>query len=557
MKNKYVKKMTALVLASAMVMSLNVGIMAEEETTSITLYPANAMLSSGVVGGYMGEYFESQGLSVEVWAYSDEKTNAILASGDLPDIMYVTSENLEVMIDAGMVMQLDEHLEKMPHIVEQAELLTPAFNYLREFKSNGTGGLYAFPTNVGSVAFADSTDRNVLKLNWNIYEEIGAPEINSYEDLIEVSKQMMEAHPTDENGNKIYGTILNSGSDATYWGNAILWLRWNGYTENQLPYLLETNMVTGEFTSILEENSMYYQGLKFYFDCMQAGILDPDSINTDRSTAGSKVRMFGGGTQPGWRDTYYEYWIPGTDIYFSPATIYGDTLYGSANNYIVINANTENLDACLKFMDIFADTDAQILRTMGPEGDYWYTTEDGHLLLTEKAHEYLAKADGTTYVYDDGEEAYMWNTDWIIAGGENTSYLGYDEQPIVPMHTVWSEELQYTSNTETYAKWKETMGYESWEALLAANDCLISESPLENINSFLSTPDDMLQLTVDAIKDKVVEASWNMVYAENEEEFNAIWEKLVEDCNGLDAQSVIDWRLADIENAIAIRDSMQ
>lgn len=194
---------------------------------------------------------------------------------------------------------------------------------------------------------------------------------------------------------------------------------------------------------------------------------------------------------------------------------------------------------------------------MGPDGDYWYTTDDGHLLLTEKAQEYLANANGTPYVYDNGEEAYMWNTDWIIAGGENTSYLGYDEEPVAAMHTVWSEELQYTSNTETYAKWKETMGYESWDALLEANDCLISESPLENINSFLSTPDDMLQLTIDAIKDKVVEASWNMVYAEDEEEFNAIWAKMVEDCNGLDAQSVIDWRLADIENAIATRDSMQ
>ena len=527
------------------------------ELTSITLYPANAMLSSGVVGGYMGEYFESQGLSVEVWAYSDEKTNAILSGGGLPDIMYVTAENLEIMIDSGMVMQLDEHLDKMPHVVEHSEILTPAFNYLREFRSSGKGGLYAFPTNVGNVAFADSTDRNVLKLNWEIYEEIGAPEINSYDELIDVAKQMMEAHPTDENGNKIYGTILNSGSDATYWGNATLWLRWHGYMENQLPYLLETNMVTGEFSSILEDNSMYYQGLKFYFDCMQAGILDPDSINTDRATAGSKTKMFGAGTQPGWRDTYYEYWIPGTDIYFSPATIYGDTLYGAANNYIVINADTENLDACLKLMDIFADPDAQILRTMGPEGDYWYTTEDGHLYLTEKAHAHLQKADGSPYVYDTGEEAYMWNTDWIFASGEYTSYLGYDEQPVAAMHSVWSEELQYTSNTDTYNKWKETMGYLSWDELLKENNCLISESPLENINSFLSTPDDMLQLTVDAIKDTVVEASWNMVYATDEAEFNDIWEKMVEDCNGLDAQSVIDWRLADIENAIAVRDSMQ
>ena len=81
-------------------------------------------------------------------------------------------------------------------------------------------------------------------------------------DRITVAKQMMEAHPTDDSGNKIYGTVLNSGSDTEYWGNIITWLRWHGYTENQLPYLLETNMIEGKYSSILEDNSVYYQGLK-------------------------------------------------------------------------------------------------------------------------------------------------------------------------------------------------------------------------------------------------------------------------------------------------------
>ena len=56
------------------------------EVTTITLYPRDANLTSGVVTGYVGDYFASKGLSIDVWAYSDEKTNAILASGDLPDL---------------------------------------------------------------------------------------------------------------------------------------------------------------------------------------------------------------------------------------------------------------------------------------------------------------------------------------------------------------------------------------------------------------------------------------------------------------------------------------
>lgn len=524
--------------------------------TTISLYPANANLTSGTVSGYMGDFFAENGLSVDVWAYSDEKTNAILSSGNLPDIMYVTAENLEIMIDSGMVLQLDEYLEKIPHVVENNEILEPAFEYIRQFRSNGTGSVYAMPTNVGPTQLSDIADRNMVRVNWSIYEEIGKPAINSYDDLITVAKQMMEAHPTDENGNKIYGTILNSGSDTTYWGNSILWMRWNGYSEKELPYLIEADMLNGTYSSILEENSMYYQGLEFYFKAMQEGIVDPDSINTDRSTAGAKARMFGGGTQPGWHDTYFEYYIPGMIVYCNPETIYGDTIYGSTNNYIVINAETENLDACLKLLDIFANPDAQILRTMGPEGDYWETTEDGHLYLTDKAKAHLEKGDGSAYVYENGEEAYMWNTDWILNGGNFTSYKGYDEEYVPIIHLGWNEEQQYTTNTQAYNAWKETVGYDSLRELLTANNALVVESSLDIINSFTTTPEDSMQLVIDTLRDVIVEASWQMVYADSEEQFKSIWNKMVEDCEGLGAKDVIDWRLADLDAAKAIRDSI-
>ncbi|MCM1304935.1 MAG: hypothetical protein NC306_12655 [Butyrivibrio sp.] len=65
-----------------------------------------------------------------------------------------------------------------------------------------------------------------------------------------------------------------------------------------------------------------------------------------------------------------------------------------------------------------------------------------------------------------------------------------------------------------------------------------------------------MQLTIDALKTTIVEASWKMVYAESEDDFNAIWDKMVSDCEGLGAQDVIDWRLADIDNAKQVRDSL-
>ena len=570
MKNMYLKRLLALSLIGALVTP--VGVFAEEgidlttfaeenseNPVSVSMYPMNANVTSGTVSGYLGDYFKTKGLAVEVWAYSDEKTNAILASGDLPDIMHVNAENLATMIDAGMVLQLDEYLDDMPHVQEALEKngLQTAIDYVKAYRSNETGNLYAMPTNVGAASIVDNADRNVVKLNWEIYEEAGAPEIASFDDLITVAKQMMEVHPTDENGNKIWGTILNSGSDATYWGNIITWMRWHGYEEDQLPYLLETDMINGTFTSILEENSMYYQGLKFYFDCMQAGVLDPDSINTERSAAGSKARMFGGGTQPGWRQTYYEYWMPGTQYYLNPETLYGDAIFGSTDEYIVVNAETENLEACLAFLDMMADPDAQVWGNAGPEGDMWQL--DGNTVtLTEKGVDYYTNKAGLgeSYFYENGEQAYLWNTAWILAQGADTNYVDAEGNPVKVVHTSWQEEVDILANNEAYNSWKETTGYDSWTDIVEQNDCLVSSSDLDFITSFLSTPDDSMKLTMSTINDTVVDASWKMVYAESEEEFNSIWEQMVADCNDLGAEDLMQWRPEDIENATAERDSV-
>jgi hypothetical protein len=58
----------------------------------VTMYPINSVVPSGLVEGYKAKILAEKGLEVEVWAFSDERTNAILASGDLPDVMYIDSE---------------------------------------------------------------------------------------------------------------------------------------------------------------------------------------------------------------------------------------------------------------------------------------------------------------------------------------------------------------------------------------------------------------------------------------------------------------------------------
>lgn len=534
---------------------------ASGEVKTITVYPKDANLSSGVVGGWRGEYFASRGIAVDVWAYSDEKTNAILASGDLPDVMYIPVKNLDAMVQAGMLLNLDDYLDQMPH-VQNYEGMDTALKYIRTYRSNETGSLYVLPLAVGEnfnvYKYADSSERNAVKLLWDVYEEIGAPEINSMDDLLDVMEQMLAAKPENEDGTLNYGTVLNSGSDSTYFACMTMWYRMQGYLEDELPYLLEKNMVEGTNESILSADSLYYKGLKWYNEAYRRGLLDPDSINNDRATQMPKTSeahtMIPSGYLPGWAPKYLEYYVPGTKIYYN-----GNNPYGDANYVIGINAKTENLDACLAFLDMLADPDALLITSSGPEGEFWYADENGDAYFTEAGLTHLESSDMGDYTgfkLASGEELSLWNTPFICGQGSRTSYGDGNGGKRIARSNAWEENNVISTNNETFHKWQATTGYENWQAWLAKENAFVSESPLDYVRTFESIPDDMMQLTVDAIKDKVTTASWKMIYSESDEEFEQLWNQMVSDCEGLGAQEIIDWRLADIENAIAVRDSL-
>ena len=112
--------------------------------------------------------------------------------------MFIPEKSLDIMIQGGMLLNLDDYLDKMPHLKAFTEV-EPALNYVREFKSAGTGSVYGIPTSIGDsyvkYKWLDSTERNAVRVHWDTYEKIGAPAINSFEDLIDVMEQMQKLAP--------------------------------------------------------------------------------------------------------------------------------------------------------------------------------------------------------------------------------------------------------------------------------------------------------------------------------------------------------------------------
>lgn len=524
-----------------------------KDPVTITVFPENAMQASGIVGGFRGDVFAESGIVVDVWAYSDEKKNSILASGTLPDIMVVSSDELELLIESNKVLNLEDYMDKLPHIANN-ENMTEAINYMKNFCSAGTGGLYGMPKNAGEKAMTYSTTKNMLVINWEYYKGIGAPEFKDQWELIEVMKQMQEAYPTAKDGTQMWGTYLNAGSDTDSWGNMLQYFKWFGYETTELYYLLEADMVNGTYASILDENSKYYEGLKWYNTAYREGVLDPDSINRDRSTQKAKVdggyAMVPSGSIQGYGG-YQPMYMEGAKVYqATPNSIYGDS------NYIyVINAKSENIETALAYLDLMSDPDRIMELLCGPEGDLWYLDDAGTIHIKEGIYDSYIE-NGKMYL-ESGEELQMLSlTTTVFDRSAYTSYIEADGDNVVVRYDCWDEWMERAYDTEQMNEWREISGYDFYVNQAMANDAYVVDSKLDYVSNFTSIPDDVMKLTLDSIKDVVVAASWKMVYAQTDAEFEDIWNKMVADCNGLGAEDVIAWRLEDLENARAIRDSL-
>lgn len=513
----------------------------KKDPVSISLFPANGNLTSGTVGGWLGEVFAENGIILDVWAYSADKLNAILASGDLPDVMFfgATKCDVNAIIESGFLMDLTNYMDQLPAVQNNEEIAT-AINFEKQFITPAGGeGLYLLPTKVGALQSKLNTGGCALMLNWELYEQIGAPEITCLEDTIDVFKQMQAAWPMSETGIKTYAMHLYSSADKGLFAAASNVLSISGYGKDQLPYFLASNFVTEEYEYILEDDGIYKYALKYYNTLYKEGLLDPDSITYDRATVMKIVEE--GSTLAGWpcvpayeKQNFFPVYYEGMEIPNST----GYAPYGS-NNYIGISSKCKNVETALALLNMFADPDQCLLIKTGPEGELWEFDASGVPVLTEKGTAYFVNGE---QVEIKGETFVNFNTPLIVNTGVNTSYgKQYSAGG-------WPENLAAANSSETANKWKAFYGVEDLKTLLGEDYGTPDFD--ENVDKFVEAPSDEQQLLFAAAQDIIIAASWKMVYAETEAEFEKIWDDAVAECEALGIKELVEWRRGVLSEAL-------
>ena len=521
-----------------------------KEPVTITLYPKDANLFSGPVTGYRGEALAAHGINLEVWAFSAEKTTAMMTSGDFPDMMYVSpsgqSDIFETLVQTDKIIDYSEYTEYLPHVLGDKvvnEYITSNLDTIRKNYSAGTGKLFVLPfevgVNSGIYAQAGTFDRNTPKLKWDVYEAIGAPEVTDMWSLIDICEKMLEYQPTLEDGTKMFGTFLDNG-DTTIFNAMTLWLNWKGSSAGYTKYMTEIFHKDGAMNYILEDDSAFKEGLKWYNEMYKRGLIDPDSISTSRADQAPKLdngfAMLPAGSLPGWATKYYE-------VFPSDATLYRSfTNKNYTGGYsIVIFKDSENIETCLKFVDLMADPYEWMKVYYGPEGCMWQEN-DGVLSITDEFAAWLKEKGSINFFpMPDGTEYSIFNTSTLFNSGTPLAdHVDINGDPLPYIPTSWPDAQAITTNNDNWNAWKETMGAKDlWDYTEQHGIEVIQTSAFDGW--VMDAPDDSQNLTIAALRDVIVPACWNMVYSETEDEFEKIWAAMVKDAETMGSKDIYEW----------------
>ena len=224
---------------------------------------------------------EETGCTLSFVVADTERANMLLAADDLPDLMCLDTVGMthNKFVEMGKAVNLDatgiiqeygrDLLEQFPVMIEHS----------RRVYSNNTGDLFFLPgAKIGMSVAGQDADYGAT-LRWDYYQEVGAPELMGTDHLLEVLKQMVDAHPVTEDGLKTYGvSTFNEWGlgwiyfDANVWGTEDGGPTSNSWFERNTQY----GEIVCPYTDF--ERSYLWQTAYFFFKANQLGIFDVDGF---------------------------------------------------------------------------------------------------------------------------------------------------------------------------------------------------------------------------------------------------------------------------------------
>jgi len=471
------------------------------------------------------------------------------AAGELGDFHVMNTIELENLVAVGLIDDITDLVEsRMPFYTSQ---FPAAVNRAKNMIPGYEGRIFGVP-NVASTqspftpTFDGVNPQMGSYMRQDVYMAIGAPPINTLDDLLPVLKQMVEHTPETESGAKTYGfTIWNEWDGNFLSHNTDLFgAMYKGiHRLNHLSQYIDP--INKGWESFLDDEGIYKRALQLYFDANQMGLMDPDSPIQNWDTAWDKSVD---GT------FMFSWWS-----WFGVAGFNNDDRSAKGLGYAFIPITNQKIHA----------------GGVNPSGDH------GHYTISPRAKDqgriidflnWIASPEGFQFMYA-GPMGLGWDiingepvvTDWGKRAGVNTT--GFTDEPVPPEFggaiepsfligswpsaslilrwramemnpetgfpydpRLWPSTLA-AGRTPLQEAWTDRFGYDS------AGDYLISNNKMIVTPGFdfdlPSDPSDIEAIRTSA-QPLINSASWRMIFASNQAEFDRIWDDMKSDVYGLE-----------------------
>lgn len=410
------KKVVAMVSALAMVAGLCTSAAADEAATDsdlsehveITIGGIN-MGSSDTKEGWPNEVVQKLedkfNVTLSLKTYDNESLNLDLSGGNTTDIVQVNDANIEGVVKGKHAVNLEDYQDIAPNIF--SDNMNFRNELMKTYKSNGDDVQYFVTPRVtfdGAEANYGTVLNNGYIVRWDLYKEIGCPEINNDDDYIEALKKMKEIYPETEDGLPVYAmSAYNDSQLHAYFYKGCLA---EGYINLQGGIYVQ-NVTTNELVPDLydegvEGDTPFWSGVKFYNKLYREGLLDPDCFITKSEDLKEKYNkgQYLGGSVNWYYGTYNE-----NQRTADPETLkeyvtlpsylgWGNekNLGGWFGKYFFVSSHSENVERAVMILDYLQSEEFSRDIDSGVEGR-WTTDDSGKPSLT--ADTVAMKTDGS------------------------------------------------------------------------------------------------------------------------------------------------------------------
>lgn len=477
------------------------------------------------------------------------------ANGNLGDVIITKLDNsrLKDLVQAELVLDMSDYLDGEENLKKYESSIAQASKLAEK------DGMWAVPSRVSEVSATApaeiSEPTNAASVRWDLYKELGYPEIHTLEDLLPVMKDMQELAQKEDTDKNIYALTLFSDWDGDVMHNAAALGELYGYEPQGFAVF---NIDTGELQSVIDEDSFYVRGLKFLFNANQLGLVDPESTTQNFDTVSAKYTdgQIIYSMWPWLGSGYYntqEHVDAGKG--FQSAVIedasylcWGSSPDGETGMGVMIGSQTADPQRMMDFVDWLyspegvQDGGCDTVAVSGPEGLTW-EIKDGQPQFTELGKKVFIEKDSEAAVPEE------WGGGSYLEGACALNYapLGnkdVDAETGIPYnYTMWDSYKELTATALT-KDWSEHFG--------------TTESPIDYFQELgkicvipgtaWATPEYTTEMSAvkEQCKQTIIDYSWRMVFAEDEDEFNALLGEMQEIANGLGYEDVLK---VDQENA--------